>query len=892
MTRTSWIPLLLLCVASSVSATVFTEDGVIAVDETQVRTTSDGHHEGKAWEGTLTFPSPMTMENGDTLQGTVAFGSTLLRVRDGGGGFFQVGMTTGFEQLIAIATDPGSPVRSSQEANKAVFTDARGPSVEVGDSRLVFAAHNGVFMQVVENFVDAGNDIFVSGINYRLTLIIGGPFTFSDIDFRVLGEDLGVLARAPGDLAFRTCITGETESGPEESDACRIIDGVSPGGLYSGLGNIRAIAVSADGKSVYTASGSDDAIARFDRDVLTNVLTYRDCLSGDTAPGPDGSGACTEVPGAQAGGVHSGLDFPQGLAVSPDGKSVYVASVGDDAVTRFERDVDSGALTFGDCITGDLDADAQCLILPTAVATGADSGMDGLRAVVVSPDGKSAYAIATEDDAVIRFDRDLDTGALFSLGCISGETESDDCELIPSATSQGHDSGLDAPFGLALSADGTSLYVAARDDDAVARFTRDPDTGGLTYEGCISGESASDCTHVPSATTDGLDSGLDELYALAVSPDGASVYAVSERDDAVVRFTRDTDTGALGYEGCITGETESGAACTEIASATSTGASSGLDKARSVAVTPDGASVYVASPADDAMARFDRDRGTGALTYRGCLSAELETTVSACDRIGSASTSGTSSGVDNPQAFVLSPDGVAVYTTSGNDAAVSRFDREPFPPTTTTTSTTVPDTTTTTSSSLPGSTIVTTTTSTSTSTTSTTTIPPTPIAGAQLLIVDDADATKRKIVFVSKDGRIGPTAFDPSADGAFLHVFNDATGDDDVCLPLPAQRWSARSKHGKTTLKYADPQSSAGPCKTVVAKDGKLTLTCVAKTTPIDYSLDEASQTRVAVRFTSGDTTYCAVFGGTVTKDKSGKKFVAKDAPAPATCPAPPSSCD
>ena len=43
-------------------------------------------------------------------------------------------------------------------------------------------------------------------------------------------------------------------------------------------------------------------------------------------------------------GVDSGMNFAQALAISPDGKSVYVAGAGDAAITSFSRDLDNGEL--------------------------------------------------------------------------------------------------------------------------------------------------------------------------------------------------------------------------------------------------------------------------------------------------------------------------------------------------------------------------------------------------------------------------------------------------------------------------------------------------------------------------------------------------------------------
>ncbi len=933
--------LLIVCLTSTTALAVdFTRDGLIELATGQIRDTSDGDNPGKSWEAVLPLPAPVTVSAGDTLQGTVAFGSGLLRIRDNGGGFFRIGMVTGFEQLLALANVPGGPLQLSQADSAVRFTDARGPALQVGGTRVGGINHNGLFVQVAVNMVGTGEEFFVSGITYRLGLVSGGPFTFEEVSLRVLAEEIGITARPPGDLAYRTCVTGEAETGPDGADACAPITSIAQAGANSGLDNLRSVVESTDGTSLYAASGFDDAVARFARAPDTGALTYQDCITGETESGPTGTNACTEIASAAASGQDSGLDLLQSLALSADGTSLYAAAVGDDAVARFDRDLATGALTFGDCITGETASnDTACSAIGAATPTGADSGLDGIRAVAVSADGTSLYAVSPEDDAVARFDRDPATGVLTYQGCITGETESgpagtNACTLIASATAGGADSGLDAPFAVALSANGTSLYVASLGDDAVVRFTRDPATGTLTYEGCVTGETASGptgsgaCVQIPSASTNGAGSGLDEAFTLAVSSDGTSLYAVSERDDAVAHFARNPDTGALTHQGCITGETESGPtgtnACVQIASATSGGTNSGLDKLRSLAVSADGTSAYAASPADDAVARFDREPMTGALTYQGCITAEIETGPTgtrACARIGSATSNGTSSGVDNPQAFVVSADGLSLYTASGNDAAVARFDRElPAPPTTTTTTsattttstlattttttlgtittTTLGTTTTTasstTTSSTPGTTILATTTTTSASST-TTTMRAIPISGTQLLITDDPDVAKRKIVFVSRDPEIDTTAgqgIDPAAAGAFFQVFNHAGGGDAVCFDLPARGWAAKIKRSKTTFKYTDPKSAVGPCKLALVKDAKLlTVTCLAKVHPIAYSLDEPAQSSVAVRFGSGATEYCAVFGGTVARDTANKKFRAKDAAAPATCPVPPASC-
>ncbi|KKM04276.1 hypothetical protein LCGC14_1765860, partial [marine sediment metagenome] len=147
-------------------------------------------------------------------------------------------------------------------------------------------------------------------------------------------------------------------------------------GGMDGLNGANSVTVSPDGNHVYTASNDDDAVAVFSRDGATGELNFVQILR-DGQGGVDGLGGANSV------------------TVSPDGNHVYAAGISDDAVAVFSRDGATGELSFVQTLR-----DGQ----------GGVDGLDGVRSVTVSPDGKHVYAAGYSDDAVAVFSRDLVAG--------------------------------------------------------------------------------------------------------------------------------------------------------------------------------------------------------------------------------------------------------------------------------------------------------------------------------------------------------------------------------------------------------------------------------------------------------------------------------------------------
>jgi DNA-binding beta-propeller fold protein YncE len=87
------------------------------------------------------------------------------------------------------------------------------------------------------------------------------------------------------------------------------------------------VAVSPDGQSVYVDAVQSNAVDVFKRDTTTGALTQLSRLAGCVSE--DGSGGVCRDGKA--------LGQPDGVTVSPDGKSVYAASFYSNAIAVFAR---------------------------------------------------------------------------------------------------------------------------------------------------------------------------------------------------------------------------------------------------------------------------------------------------------------------------------------------------------------------------------------------------------------------------------------------------------------------------------------------------------------------------------------------------------------------------
>jgi hypothetical protein len=262
-----------------------------------------------------------------------------------------------------------------------------------------------------------------------------------------------------------------------------------------------------------------------------------------------------------------------------------------------------------------------------------------------------------------------------SLSCVTANSHvaaRRGCATVPGAGHESSDfSGLDGVLALATTGSRTSLYAVGNTNSTLARLALGP-SRALSLVDCVTGNSfLRACANLPGATANAAEAPLSYPTAAAISPDGRSLYAVSGNFHAsvIVRFVREPLTGALTYQGCLTGDLEAGpagpGACPPLPSATKDGYRSGLYEASGIAIGADGAHVYVTAAGDDSVVAFDRDAASGALAFAGCISSE--TRIAACAHTPSPNIL---EGLAGP---VISPDGRYLYAAANRAETVSAF---------------------------------------------------------------------------------------------------------------------------------------------------------------------------------------------------------------------------
>ena len=311
-----------------------------------------------------------------------------------------------------------------------------------------------------------------------------------------------------------------------------------------------------------------------------------------------------------------------------------------------------------------LPGDFACLtnVGATNECTASVQGMaDTGGGLVVSPDGKNVYAIATKnnpDDAgsLLIFDRDTSSGAIQqkagTAGCIIDRENPD--PACTSAQLVGDTFG--AGVGVTVSPDGKNVYIIGSVDGSISSFSRDTTTGALTQ---LSG--AAGCIQDNLKTTkrpndcDKTGRELGAINMLAISPDGKNAYGATWSGSIVV-LDRDTSTGALTQKDDTDG-------CLDAAGADGC-FTSGITQTQNLVVSADGKHVYATSYDRGRIWVLNRDASTGVLTIGDCYKAFGNTTDSCANDSApfrGIEGSGTNAKVNH---IYQSPDGAHLYAKS------------------------------------------------------------------------------------------------------------------------------------------------------------------------------------------------------------------------------------
>ncbi len=331
---------------------------------------------------------------------------------------------------------------------------------------------------------------------------------------------------------------------------------------------------------------------------------------------------CGTVPGTgNEGSQQSGIDGVTALAVGANRTSLYAVGNENSALTLLTLTQPSQTFSFGGCLTGNTFVDA-CTAVPGATANAPEAPISYPTAAAISPDGRFLYLVSGNFHAsvIARFARDPIAGTVTYKGCLTGDLAAGlagpgGCSQLASATGEGFGSGLYEPSGLAISRDGTHLYVTAAGDSSVSAFDRDPGTGALAFVGCVSSNpKASACAKVPG----GSHRVLEGVASPVISADGRHLYAAASRAATVDTFTLGSS-GAIHFAGCVSAD-EDRPPCRRGRLA---GPVSAITNPTGVIESADGRFVYVTSTYGTIVA-LKRNRGSGALTPVNCISGNLQ----------------------------------------------------------------------------------------------------------------------------------------------------------------------------------------------------------------------------------------------------------------------------
>ncbi len=223
------------------------------------------------------------------------------------------------------------------------------------------------------------------------------------------------------------------------------------------------LAFAPDGSALYASGGNQDVI-------------YVYGWSGGRATLQDSVVLAAKTSGRR----QSGVSYPAGLALSPDGSTMYVAenlydslAVVDVAARRVVQRFPAGRYPYGVVAAGDGTVYVSAWA-GTSVRVFRPDGSGRLQADGKIPVGRHPSALLLSASGGRLFVASASTDRVAVVDTYTRQVLTQLLDAAPEGPTEGS-----TPNALALSADGTRLYVAEADNNAVAEFELSPLTSGV-----------------------------------------------------------------------------------------------------------------------------------------------------------------------------------------------------------------------------------------------------------------------------------------------------------------------------------------------------------------------------------------------------------------------------
>ena len=353
-------------------------------------------------------------------------------------------------------------------------------------------------------------------------------------------------------------------------------DGVSG---IEGLDGAAGIAVSADGSLLFVAAQADDALSVWEVNAKAGTLTQTAVYRDDSR-----------------GGNFNALASPADLALSPDGSLLFVAAQADDALSVLQVNT--------------LDGTLEELNVYSRSSGGNLAFLNSPMSIALSPDGGLLFVTANLSNALHVFRVNGPAGTLDQLNVYRDGISGID--------------GLNSARGIAISPDGSLLFVTGQGDDALSVWRVNAAQGSLEQTQLIDGNSGD----------------------LAINTDGSLLFVTSTIDNALSVWQVDASTltptltrSALYRDNSVGGNFD------------------GLQHPIAVTLSPDDSLLFVLGFLDNILSAWQVDAEAGTLMQSALYRDD--------------SRGGNFNGLGLPNDLALSPDGSLLFVTSLGDDALS-----------------------------------------------------------------------------------------------------------------------------------------------------------------------------------------------------------------------------